>query len=207
MVDTQVRPSDVTKFPIINAMLTVPREKFVPAPLREAAYVGENLPLGPGRVMFEARSLAKMLDLLDPQPSQSLLYIGAGLGYGPAVLARLVEFVVAVEDDPDTAAAAETALQAEGADNVAVINGPLAQGAPQAGPFDAILIEGGVEELPDTLAAQLKEGGRIAALFQTGPLGEVRLGVKTGSQISWRGVFNAAAPVLKGFARAPAFVF
>lgn len=207
MVDTQVRPSDVTKFPIINAMLTVPREKFVPAPLREAAYVGENLPLGPGRVMFEARSLAKMLDLLDPQPSQSLLYIGAGLGYGPAVLARLVEFVVAVEDHPDTAAAAETALQAEGADNVAVINGPLAQGAPQAGPFDAILIEGGVEELPDTLAAQLKEGGRIAALFQTGPLGEVRLGVKTGSQISWRGVFNAAAPVLKGFARAPAFVF
>ena len=205
MVDTQVRPSDVTKFPIIDAMLTVPRERFVPAALREAAYVGENLPLAPGRIMLEPRSFAKMLDLLDPRPTESVLHIGAGQGYGAAVLARLAEFVVALEEDADLAAAAEAALQAAGADNVAVLTGALAQGAPKAGPFDAILIEGGIETLPESISAQLKDGGRIVALFQNGPLGEVRIGLKSQDRISWRAAFNATAPVLRGFALAPAF--
>ncbi|HMO07252.1 MAG TPA: protein-L-isoaspartate O-methyltransferase, partial [Paracoccaceae bacterium] len=84
MVDTQVRPSDVTKFPIIDAMLAVPRETFVPDALREAAYVGENLDLAPGRVLLEARTLAKMLDALDLSPGDLVLHVGAGLGYGSA---------------------------------------------------------------------------------------------------------------------------
>lgn len=97
MVDTQVRPNDVTKFPIIEAMLSVPREAFVPAQRREAAYVGGNIDVGDGRVLLEARTLAKMLDALDIQPTDLVLDIGCGLGYSAAVIARMAEAVVAVE--------------------------------------------------------------------------------------------------------------
>lgn len=205
MVDTQVRPNDVTKFPIIDAMLRVPREDFVPAEQREAAYVGENLPLGGGRVMLEPRTVAKMLDALNVTGAELVLVIGAGLGYTPAILARIAEAVVAVEDDEARASEAQGNLSDVGADNAIVHAGPLADGAAQHGPYDAILIEGGVERVPDALLAQLKEGGRIAALFLDGQLGTVRIGYKIDGAVSWRYAFNAAAPVLPGFAAEKAF--
>ena len=205
MVDTQIRPSDVTKFPIIDAMLSVPRERYVPAAAHEAAYVGENLALAPGRVVLEPRTLAKMLDALAVGPDEMVLDVGAGLGYSAAVLARLAEAVIALEEDEALAAEAEATLAAEGEDNVAVIHGALAAGAPQHGPYDAIVIEGGVEALPDTFAAQLKEGGRIACLFIEGALGTVRIGHKHDDRINWRYGFNAGAPILPGFGRKPAF--
>jgi protein-L-isoaspartate(D-aspartate) O-methyltransferase len=204
MVDTQVRPSDVTKFPIIEAMLHVPREAFVPAALREAAYVGENLDIG-GRVMLDPRTLAKIIDLIDIQRTDVVLDVACGLGYSTAVLARLAEVVVAVEDDAERADAAQDALSEQGVDNAAVITGPLAEGAPKSAPYDAILIEGAVEEVPDTLLAQLREGGRICAIFAEGGVGVVRLGLMTDGRVSWRFGFNAGAPVLPGFARARAF--
>lgn len=206
MVDTQVRPSDVTKFPIIAAMLAVPRERFVPAARREAAYVGEPLDIGGGRLMLDARCLAKMLDALDVQPTDSVLHIGCGYGYGTAVLARMAEFVAAVEDDETRAAQAQAVLSDTGADNAAVFAGPLAAGGPKCAPYDAILIEGGIEVLPDAVADQLKDGGRVAVIRMDGALGEARLGVKSDGRISWRGVFNAAVPVLPGFARPAAFM-
>ncbi len=89
MVDTQVRPSDVTKFPIIDAMLTVRREAFVPQSKRNVAYVGENIDIGVGRVVLEPRTFAKMLDALDIQRSDVVLDIGCGLGYSSAVLAHM----------------------------------------------------------------------------------------------------------------------
>ena len=106
MVDTQVRPQDVTKFPIIAAMLAVPREDFVPQSAREAAYVGGNIPLAPRRVELEARSLAKLLDALDVVPAEKVLCLGAGYGYAAAVLAEMGADVVAVEEDAAMAAAA-----------------------------------------------------------------------------------------------------
>lgn len=205
MVDNQVRPNDVTKFPIIDAMLSVPREAFVPASLREAAYVGDNLDIGGGRVMLEPRTLAKMLDALDLQPTDLVLDIGCGLGYSAAVIARMTEAVVAVEEDADLAEQAQARLASEGVDNVAVIAAPLAAGAPKHGPYDAIVIEGAAEELPDAIAAQLKEGGRIGCLFMEGALGICRIGYKIDGVVSWRFAFNASAPVLNGFARRPAF--
>lgn len=207
MVDTQVRPSDVTKYPIIEAMLAVPRELFVPAGRREAAYIGENLPIAPGRVMLEPRTFAKMLDALDIRDDELALVVGTGLGYSAAVVARLAEAVVAVEEDAGLAAEAEAALAEIGADNAAVVTAPLAEGAAQHGPYDVILVEGAVEDLPAAIAAQLKEGGRIACLFADGPLGVCRIGYRVGDSMSWRGVFNASAPLLPGFARQPDFVF
>lgn len=201
MVDTQVRPSDVTKFPIIEAMLSVPRENFVPPQMREAAYMGKNLELEDGRVVLEPRTLAKMLDALDIRKTEMVLDIGCLQGYSSAVIARMAEAVVAVEDDADRAQDAQAALTELHYDNVVVQEGALIEGAAEHGPYDVIILQGGVEKLPETLLAQLKNGGRIACLFMDGNLGDVRLGLKSGSEIAWRSIFNAGAPVLPGFAR------
>jgi protein-L-isoaspartate(D-aspartate) O-methyltransferase len=206
MVDTQVRPSDVTKYPIIEAMLDVPRELFVPAGRREAAYIGENIPLAPGRVILEPRTLAKMLDALDIRDDELVLVLGAGLGYSAAVVSHLAEAVVAVEEDEDMVREADGALAEIEADNVAVVHAPLTEGAAKHGPYDVILIDGAVEELPPAVAAQLKDGGRIACLFVEGALGVCRIGYRADGGLTWRSAFNAAAPVLPGFARRQEFV-
>jgi protein-L-isoaspartate(D-aspartate) O-methyltransferase len=205
MVDTQVRPSDVTKFPIIEAMLHVPREMFVPPGLREAAYIGENLEIGGGRVMLDPRTLSKMIDALDVQRTDVVLDIGCGLGYSTAVLARLAEVVVAVEDDATRADAAQANLSDTGVDNAAVMTGPLAEGAAKSAPYDAILLQGAVEQVPDAILDQLREGGRIGCIFAEGAVGIVRIGLKTHGQVSWRFGFNAGAPLLPGFSRARSF--
>lgn len=205
MVDTQVRPSDVTKFPIINAMLSVPREAFVPAHLREAAYMGENVDLGGGRVVLEPRTLAKMLDALDIQQDELALDIGCTLGYSSAVIAHMAEAVVAVEEDADMVEEAQALLTEHGADNVILHEGALTEGAAEHGPFDVILVQGAVAHLPEALTGQLKEGGRMACLFMEGSLGVVRIGYKIDGRITWRFAFNAGAPVLPGFERHSAF--
>lgn len=204
MVDTQVRPSDVTKFPIIDAMLSVPREAFVPDALREIAYLGENADLGNGRVILEPRTAGKLLDALDIQPDETVLDIGCGLGYSAAILAHLAATVVAVETAP-MAEEAQANLTAHGIDNAPVIEGPLAAGAAKHGPYDVIVVEGGVECIPDALADQLKDGGRIAAVFMSGGLGEARVGIKLDGALTWRYAFNASAPVLDGFTKKSEF--
>ncbi|WP_121062720.1 protein-L-isoaspartate O-methyltransferase family protein [Chachezhania antarctica] len=205
MVDTQVRPSDVTQFPIIDAMLAVPREAFVPNAAREAAYAGENIPLGLSRVLMEPRTIAKMLEMLTLGPGDMALDIGCGYGYTAAIMARLADVVVAVEEDESLAADAPGILTDNNVDNVIVHTGPLAEGAAEHKPYDAILIEGGVEAVPAAVLDQLKDGGRIVALFVEGALGSVRFGLKRGSHVSWRYEFNAFAPVLPGFAAERAF--
>lgn len=204
MVDNQIRPSDVTKYPVIAAMLAVPREAYVPSDRREAAYVGENLAIGGGRTMVEPRTLAKLLDALNIQRDELVLNIGAGLGYSAAVIARMAEAVVAVEEE-GLAAEAQAALGDQRVDNVAVIAGALTSGAAKHAPYDVIFIEGGIEVLPDALVAQLKQGGRIGCLFMEGALGTARIGTKLGDGIVWRDAFNAAAPVLPGFERKSEF--
>lgn len=205
MVDTQVRPSDVTKYPIIEAMLTVPREDFVPDSLRGAAYADTQIALGGGRVVLEPRTFAKLLDALEIDPHELVLDLGCGLGYSAAVLARMAEFVIAREEDEALAAEAERRLAEAGVDNVAVIAGPLAAGDDRHGPYDVIVVEGAVEVLPDDLDGQLKDGGRIAAIFSDGAAGAVRIGYKLGGHLDWRFAFNATAPVLSGFERSVDF--
>ncbi|WP_040605186.1 protein-L-isoaspartate O-methyltransferase family protein [Sagittula stellata] len=205
MVDTQVRPSDVTEFPIIEAMLTVPREAFVPRDRIEAAYVSEHVPLGGGRVLLDPRVFSKMLDALDISNADLVLDVGSGLGYSAAVIARIAEAVVAVEDDETRASEAQSLLSEHHADNVVLHEGPLDAGAAEHGPYDVVIVEGGVETLPDTLCDQLKEGGRMAVIFMEGELGTVRVGRKYDGEINWRFAFNGTAPVLPGFTKEEAF--
>ncbi|MEM8849606.1 MAG: protein-L-isoaspartate O-methyltransferase [Pseudomonadota bacterium] len=199
----------MTKFPIIAAMLDIPREEYVPAAATAVAYMDAPVPLGDGREMLDARTLAKMLDALDVELGESVLIIGGGLGYSTALLARMAESVVMVEEAAELASDAEATLTAQSVLNAAVLTAPLSDGAPKAAPFDVILIEGGVETIPTDLLEQLREGGRIAAIFMEGALGEVRVGHRTvGAEratLAWRFDFNAAAPVLPGFSRARSF--
>ncbi|NRB18074.1 MAG: protein-L-isoaspartate O-methyltransferase [Rhodobacteraceae bacterium] len=205
MVDTQVRPSDVTKYPIIEAMLHVPRENFVSGAQREAAYADQNIDLGQGRTLLEPRTLGKILDALDVQGDELVLDVACGMGYSSAVVARMAQMVIAVEGDEELAAEAQVQLSEIGADNAIVHVAPPHEGAAEHGPYDVIMVQGGVEDLPAPLLAQLKDGGRIAAIFMTGALGQVKIGYKTGEQISWRFAFNAGAPILPGFAAAKEF--
>lgn len=205
MVDTQVRPSDVTKFPIIQAMLTVPREAFLPNDKAEVAYASEHVALTPDRTVLAPRTFAKMLEALNVTSDMLVLDIGCGYGYSAAVLAHIAEAVVAVEDLEEVTPEISQLLSDHHADNVVLHQGPLTEGAAEHGPYDAIMVEGGIEELPEGLEAQLKEGGRIVCLFVEGRLGTVRVGHKIDGHLNWRYSFNASAPVLPGFATERAF--
>ncbi len=199
MVDTQIRPSDVTKFPIIDAFLSVPREKFVPDGKREAAYIGENLQIGQSRVILDPRTLAKLLEALDVQKDELVLDIGTGLGYSSAVISLIAEVVIAVEEDSSLASEAEEILSEIGADNVVVQVSKLKDGAPEHGPYDVVILQGGVEEIPGSILKQLKNGGRVGAIFMEEGLGTAKIGFKLRDKINWRYSFNAAAPILTGF--------
>jgi len=207
MVDTQVRPSDVTSFPIIDAMLSVPREQFVPEGLKPAAYAEEHLLVSGGRYMLDPRTFAKMLEGIDVGPNDLVLDVACGLGYSTAVLAHMAEAVVAIEDSEGLVADAETALASVGVDNAVVVQGGLDGGAAKHGPYDAIMVNGAVETSPASLVEQLKVGGRIVVIFKRSKLGVVRVGLKTASGVNWRDVFNADAPILSGFSASHVFAF
>lgn len=207
MVDRQVRTADVTLYPIIEALLAVPREEFVPAAWRPVAYLGDHVPIAPGRVLLDPRVFAKLLDALNPGPSDLVLDVGCGYGYSTAVLGRMAEAVVALEEDPGLAAEAERLLAAQSVDNAVVQTGPLAAGDPGHGPFDAVIVEGAVEAVPEAIVAQVKPGGRVAAIFAVGAGGQARLGLRTEAGLTWRRLFDATAPVLPGFAATKAFEF
>jgi len=206
MVDTQIRPSDVTKFPIIDAFLSVPREKFVPDGKREAAYIGENFQIGQSRVILDPRTLAKLLDALDIHNNELVLDIGSGLGYSSAIISLIAEVVIAVEDDSSLASESEEILSEIGVDNVVVQIGKLEDGAPEHGPYDVIILQGGVGDIPGSILNQLKNGGRIGAIFIEEGLGTAKIGVKLNNKITWRYSFNAAAPILMGFSKQKDFI-
>ena len=206
MVDTQVRPSDVTKFPIIDAMLKISREQFLPNNMRSIAYIGDHIYLKKNRVLLDPRIFAKMLDALELKAGELVLVIGCGNGYGVAVISQIAEAVVGIEE-PDMCLDAEECLASQEVDNAYIVEGALSQGNEKHGPYDSIFIEGGVEEIPMAIIEQLKDGGRIVALFIDGIVGRVMLGVKNGKNITWRFEFNGMAPVLTGFEKEKEFNF
>ncbi len=207
MVDCQVRPSDVTRYAVIDAMLEVPRERFVPSSKRSVAYAGEAIEMASGRWLLDPRVFAKMIDAAEIGPGDAVLDVGCGLGYSSAVLSRVCQAVIAVESDEGMAKAAEETLSALGYDNAAVLNTPLVEGADSEKPFEVILVQGGVGDVPQALFDQLAEGGRLVAIWMEGSFGQVRVSTKTGATVSHRWIFDAAAPLLPGFSKEASFAF
>jgi protein-L-isoaspartate(D-aspartate) O-methyltransferase len=207
MVDCQVRPSDVTRYAIIEAMLWAPREQFVPKARREVAYAGAEVELAPGRSLLEPRTFAKMLETAAIGPRDLVLDLAPGTGYSTAVIARMAEAVVAVEPDPALAGTAQSMLSRLEVDNAVVSQGDPAAGDPAHGPYDVIFINGCVEQLPEALGAQLKDGGRLVALFREGGIGQCHVFTRANSSLSRRYVFDADAPLLAQFAKQSEFAF
>lgn len=205
MVDRQVRPSDVTSYPIIDAMLRIPRERYAPPALRAVAYADAPLALGPGREMLDPRTFAKMLDGADIGPDDLVLDLAPGYGYSTAVIARMAAAVIAIEPSAEMAAAATDILNAEEVDNAIVSAGDPAAGDPAHGPYDAIFINGAVGGAPKALLSQLKEGGRIVAIEMEGANGRAIAYFRNGDHLYSRPLFNATAPVLAGFEVAEEF--
>lgn len=212
MVESQVRPSDVTDRRIIKAMLELPREKFVPVSLAPMAYMDEPLPLETTngeamRYLLAPRTFAKLVQLAEIDAGAAVLDVGCGTGYSTAVLARLAQRVIAVELDRGFAERARRLLEELGASNATVVEGRLEAGVPAEAPFDAIVLNGAVEAVPPTLCEQLKDGGRLVAIVAEGPLCRAQVWRRTGKSIDARPAFEAAAAVLPGFVRAAGFVF
>lgn len=208
MVESQVRPSDVTDRRITNAMSSLPREKFVAADAADLAYMDEAVPTSPGRAMMAPRDLARLIQLADVEADDTILVVGAGRGYAAAILARLGRTVTALECDAGAAGDIKPLLENLGISNVFPVTGALSGGWSPGAPYDAILIDGAVEVIPETLTAQLAAGGRLVAIERDrGGIGRAVVISKTGEVTARRVAFEASAPQLPGFARPAGFVF
>ncbi|MGC2133264.1 MAG: protein-L-isoaspartate O-methyltransferase [Xanthobacteraceae bacterium] len=208
MVDGQVRTADVTNLDLIAAMLAVPREQFVPPPLAGQAYLDSDIPLGAGRALLKPMVLAKLIQGAQVSASDHVLDVGCGTGYSSAVLSHLVGSVVALEEDTTLARRAQGALSAgHGAANVTVAIGPLTAGWPAAAPYDLILLDGATEITPEVLGRQLKPDGRMACVLGRTQTGKAMIYRMIEGHLVGRPIFDAAAPLLPGFAATPTFVF
>ncbi len=213
MVESQVRPSDVTDRRIIRAMLEVPREAFVPDGLKALAYMDEAVPAEqrpggkPVRTLLAPRTFAKLVQLAEIEANAIVLDVGCATGYSTAVLARLAKAVVAVEVDAALAARATSTLRQLKVNNALLIEGPLPLGAPSHAPFDAILLEGAVPRVPQALLEQLKDGGRLVGVIAEGAFGRAEVWRRSGKAYDARPAFDAGAEPLPGFSRQAEFVF
>jgi protein-L-isoaspartate(D-aspartate) O-methyltransferase len=213
MVEGQVQPSDVTDRRILRAMLEVPRERFAAPDKRATAYMDETLlvagPRGalPARYMMAPRVLAKLIQALELEETDLVLEVGAGTGYASAVLARIARAVIALDSDAALVEQARATLSALGIANVTLATGELAAGVPSEAPYDAILINGAVPDVPAALLDQLKDGGRLTAVVADGAIGRAVQWRRLGGTFDARALFDAAAPRLPGFERKAEFVF
>ncbi len=217
MVETQIRPNEVTEPRLLAALRALPRERFVPPELRTLAYMDEALEVfpavdgAPARFLLAPMVLARLVQLAAVGPRDTVLDIGCATGYSTAVLAALGRSVTGLEPEPELAHAARGALLGLGIGNADIAEGPLGSGYPEGGPYDVILLNGSVPALSEVLISQLKEGGRLAAVLSSGAgigtQGKAYLFVKVGGEVSGLPHFDAGAHPLPGFVPEPSFSF
>lgn len=205
MVESQLRTVAVDDSRVVRAMATVPREDFVPEGKQKLAYAEMMLPLGGGRSMNLPLATGRLLTALRLTPEDRVLVVGAGTGYAAALCARLAGAVVALESDEELAAAARSALASN--DNVEIVTGDMAAGWPDGGPYDAVLFDGAVEQIPQAITDQLADGGRLAAAVVEDGVSRLKAGRKVGGAFGTTAFLDAEACVLPGFERPRAFVF
>ncbi|MBV9736078.1 MAG: protein-L-isoaspartate O-methyltransferase [Acidisphaera sp.] len=208
MVDGQIRPNRVYDRRILAAMRDLPRERFVPPELAARAYTDEDVPLGDGRVLTEPLVIARLLQSAAPVPGERGLVIGAGTGYGAALLAACGVDVTALEEDPRLLAIARAALAAC-APGVRLVEGRLAAGRAEGAPWDLIIIEGAVPAVPPEIAAQLRpQSGRLATvLLSAGRTGQAIVAELTPAGLTSRPLFDCATPALPQLAANLGFTF
>jgi len=208
MVDCQLRPNLVSDPEVIEAFLKVPRDRFVPEDRRSIAYADRNIDLGDGRVLMAPMFFGKVLQHCAISPSEIVLDVACGRGYGCAVLSSLAGTVIGLEGSPSLVNEASTLLTDLSVDNAIVVSGDLRNGLEEEGPYDVILVEGSVGVFPDQYEKQLASGGRLV-LFERleNGNGQAVVYLKHGNTLSRRILFDAILPVLPEFVAEPGFVF
>lgn len=208
MVDSQVRPNKVIDPRIIAAMRDLPREAFVPPQARDRAYIDEDVPLGRGRYLIEPMVVARLVQLLAPEEGEHALVIACGTGYSAALLAACGVRVTALEEDRDLLQAAR-AMLTHIAPQVMLVAGPLEAGWPNGAPYDLILIDGAVQQIPPVLNNQLRaDTGRLATVLKPGAgMGQAVLAEPTPVGLRPRAAFDCATPLIPSLQRRPGFVF
>jgi protein-L-isoaspartate(D-aspartate) O-methyltransferase len=211
MVDGQVRPSDVTDLRIIDAMIAVPRELFVPESRRALAYLDLDLDVSesgsPKRCLIKPAVIAKMLQAADIKATDNVLIVGCATGYSAAVVAKLAGRVTATENDRALAAKAAELLAGLGCANVTVRTAAAPEGDTASAPYDVIVLDGATEIVPDRLYRQLRDGGRLVGVFATGQPPRAEIVTHSHADFGNRALFDATAPVLPGLERVAEFVF
>jgi protein-L-isoaspartate(D-aspartate) O-methyltransferase len=212
MVDNQIRTTDVTSHAVLSAFLSVQREEFVPVAMKPLAYIDTDIELPASgtsgrRYLMEPSPLAKLVQLATIFKSDKVLEIGCGTGYASAILSMLAGSIVALESDAALASAASETLARLGYSNVSVVTGDLEKGHPAAAPYDVIFVHGAVETVPDSLLAQLNDGGRLVAVVGSGNAARAKLFLHEHGITSERLAFNTAVKPLPGFRLAREFVF
>lgn len=217
MVESQLRPTQVTDRALLAAMSALPRERFVPVASRPLAYMDDGVEVWPSvdgalaRYLLAPVLLARLIQLAGIGPDDRVLDIGCATGYSTAVLALLAGSVTGLEAEPELAAAARKTLhelaRTYPLDGAAIVTGPLNEGYQAGAPYDVILLNGSVPRLPDSIAAQLKEGGRLVSVVASGVAGKAYLFVKADGTVSGVPHFDAGAKPLPGFAAVPCFTF
>lgn len=210
MVDNQLRPFDVSQYDVIAAFLDIPRELFVPEKQRALAYSDAEIEIVDGddvRAMIRPMHLARMVQAANLSKDSVVLDLGCLTGYSSAILSRLCGSVVALETNEAMAARATDALSDAGIDTVAVLAGNLADGYPSEGPFDAILLGGSVEVVPEGLMKQLREDGVLITALGSGGAGRAVSVNRDGETNTTVTLFNCSAPPVPGFAKEQAFTF
>lgn len=206
MVESQLRPNNVTEPRLIETMGQLPREAFVPLARRATAYCDECIEVAPAdgeghgpRYLMEPMTFGRLVQLSEVDKSDLVLDVGCTTGYSAAVLGHLADSVVAIEATEAMVEEASSLLTEQGIDNAAVLPAQLNAGCPQQGPYDVIILEGSVEHVPDALLNQLKDGGRLVAVVETKGVGQTRLFKKNGDAVSERAGLDANAKPLPGF--------
>lgn len=208
MIHCQLLPEGVTTPSLLQAFQEIPREKFVPRQLARIAYMDENFPLNKNRYLLKPAILGRLLEALNPQEGEKILYVGAATGYGPAVLSQMGTQITALDSDLTLTQQAEQIVQDLKLPSLKVVLGPLEEGWENDMPYDKILIEGHVDFIPSTLFSQLKEGGTLVSLFSSKYHGTEALKLtKYGSKVSEIYLFGAFAPRLTAFSKKQTFVF
>jgi protein-L-isoaspartate(D-aspartate) O-methyltransferase len=202
MVKSQLQTVGINDEALLQAFAETPREAHLPPALQGLAYADAALEVAPGRLLLSPMALGLLLHHARPRAGEAVLLVGAATGYSAALLARLGARVTALESD-----AALLPLLRVSAPSADVREAPLAAGCPEAGPFDLILFEGAIEQVPQAFSAQLKPGGRVAAILRDAGVGQLRVGPLVEGRIVTPSLGEVAAPLLPGFARARAFAF
>ncbi len=212
MIEQQIRPWDVLNLGVLELLAVVKREDFVPPEHRALAFVDTEVPLptstGEAQCMLAPKVEARILQELDVRKHERVLEIGAGSGYMAALLAHKAQHVTSMEIDAGLAAFASANLRRAGVTNASVVHADGAAGLPGDAPFDAIVLSGSVAEVPQVLLAQLKIGGRLAAIVGFEPVMRAVLITRTGDQgLERRVLFDTVAQRLRGFAEPTRFHF